>query len=69
MWYIFNVSFRDVVSMAGLLHPVMLPRVHSALFVLYALHNKAQDDAYWKRQFKWNKHPDTTLMAFLGIDR
>lgn len=57
-----------VVSAAAILHPVLLPRVHSALFVLYALHNKKEDDAYWKRLLKWNKQPDITLMAFLGID-
>ncbi|XP_020708134.2 alsin isoform X2 [Athalia rosae] len=57
-----------VVSAAAILHPVLLPRVHSALFVLYALHNKKEDDAYWKRLMKWNKQPDITLMAFLGID-
>ncbi|XP_067007576.2 alsin [Anabrus simplex] len=59
----------EVVSAAALLHPVLLPRVHSALFVLYALHNKQEDDAYWKRLLKWNKQPDITLMAFLGIDK
>ncbi|XP_046588245.1 alsin isoform X5 [Neodiprion lecontei] len=57
-----------VVSAAAILHPILLPRVHSALFVLYALHNKKEDDAYWKRLMKWNKQPDITLMAFLGID-
>jgi amyotrophic lateral sclerosis 2 protein len=56
-------------SAAALLHPFLLPRVHSALFVLYALHNKEEDDAYWKRLLKWNKQPDITLMAFLGIDQ
>ncbi|PNF38029.1 hypothetical protein B7P43_G02377 [Cryptotermes secundus] len=59
----------EVVSAAALLHPFLLPRVHSALFVLYALHNKEEDDAYWKRLLKWNKQPDITLMAFLGIDQ
>jgi len=58
-----------VVSAATLLHPVMLPRVHSALFVLYALHNKEEDDVYWKRLLQWNKQPDMTLMAFLGIEQ
>nr|CAD7444435.1 unnamed protein product [Timema bartmani] len=59
----------EVASSTTLLHPVLLPRVHSALFVLYALHNKMEDDAYWKRLLKWNKQPDITLMAFLGIDQ
>lgn len=43
--------------------------MHSALFVLYALHNKKEDDAYWERLMKWNKQPDITLMAFLDIDQ
>nr|XP_012139045.1 PREDICTED: alsin isoform X2 [Megachile rotundata] len=59
----------QVISAAAILHPVLLPRVHSALFVLYALHNKKEDDAYWERLMKWNKQPDITLMAFLDIDQ
>ncbi|KAG8246923.1 agglutinin-like protein 2 [Homalodisca vitripennis] len=58
-----------VVSLAGILHPILLPKFHSALFELYALYNKTQDDCYWKRLVKWNKQPNSTLMAFLGIDR
>lgn len=61
--------FRQVISAAAILHPILLPRVHSALFVLYALHNKKEDDAYWERLMKWNKQPDITLMAFLEIDQ
>ncbi|GLH04955.1 Alsin homolog [Gryllus bimaculatus] len=63
------LSNCEYVSAAALLHPVLLPRVHSALFVLYALHHKQEDDAYWKRLLKWNKQPDSTLMAFLGVDQ
>nr|XP_032529484.1 alsin [Danaus plexippus plexippus] len=59
----------EVVSSNSLLQPVLLPRVHPALFVLYALHNKREDDLYWRRLLKWNRQPDTTLMAFLGIDQ
>uniref|UniRef100_A0A1B6BY78 VPS9 domain-containing protein n=1 Tax=Clastoptera arizonana TaxID=38151 RepID=A0A1B6BY78_9HEMI len=62
-------SYRDLVNMFGLLHPILLPQLHSALFPLYDLHNKTQDDAYIKRLFKWNKHPDITLMALLDIDK
>ncbi|XP_063974137.1 alsin isoform X2 [Diachasmimorpha longicaudata] len=58
-----------VISAAALLYPILLPRVHSALFVLYALHNKKEDDAYWERLVKWNKQPDQTLMGFLDIDQ
>ncbi|XP_047042192.1 alsin isoform X1 [Helicoverpa zea] len=59
----------EVVSAASLLQPTLLPRVHPALFVLYALHNKREDDLYWRRLLKWNRQPDLTLMAFLGIDQ
>ncbi|XP_063838973.1 alsin [Ostrinia nubilalis] len=59
----------EVISAASLLQPTLLPRVHPALFVLYALHNKREDDLYWRRLLKWNRQPDLTLMAFLGIDQ
>lgn len=59
----------EVVSSLSLLQPALLPRVHPALFVLYALHNKREDDLYWRRLLKWNRQPDVTLMAFLGIDQ
>ncbi|KAK0086427.1 hypothetical protein PV325_003204 [Microctonus aethiopoides] len=58
-----------VISAAAILHPILLPRVYSSLFVLYALHNKKEDGAYWERLVKWNKQPDTTLMAILGIQQ
>ncbi|XP_066593568.1 alsin [Prorops nasuta] len=59
----------QVVNAEAILYPILLPRVHSALFVLYALHNKKEDDAYWERLIKWNKQPDITLMAFLEVDQ
>ncbi|KAL4715174.1 hypothetical protein ACJJTC_012221 [Scirpophaga incertulas] len=64
-----NPAHGEVVSAASLLQPMLLPRVHPALFVLYALHNKREDDLYWRRLLKWNRQPDSTLMAFLGIDQ
>ncbi|CAL7949033.1 unnamed protein product [Xylocopa violacea] len=64
-----NEGEGQVISAAAILHPILLPRVHSALFVLYALHNKKEDDAYWERLMKWNKQPHITLMAFLDIDQ
>ncbi|XP_050465644.1 alsin [Cataglyphis hispanica] len=69
--YIFETDGEEeqVISATTILHPILLPRVHSALFVLYALHNKKEDDAYWERLMKWNKQPDITLMAFLEIDQ
>ena len=65
---IYSSYSSEVVSAASLLQPTLLPRVHPALFVLYALHNKREDDLYWRRLLKWNRQPDLTLMAFLGID-
>ncbi|KAG8034358.1 hypothetical protein G9C98_007434 [Cotesia typhae] len=62
-------SESKVISATGILHPILLPRVHSALFVLYALHNKKDDDAYWERLKKWNKQPIISLMAFLDVDQ
>ncbi|EFN76628.1 Alsin [Harpegnathos saltator] len=70
--YVLEIDGKEeeqVISAAAILHPILLPRVHSALFVLYALHNKKEDDAYWERLMKWNKQPDITLMAFLEIDQ
>ncbi|XP_030041146.2 alsin [Manduca sexta] len=64
-----NLIDGEIVSAASLLQPTLLPRVHPALFVLYALHNKREDDLYWRRLLKWNRQPDVTLMAFLGIDQ
>ncbi|XP_076168851.1 amyotrophic lateral sclerosis 2 isoform X2 [Ptiloglossa arizonensis] len=64
-----NEEESQVISAVGILYPILLPRVHSALFVLYALHNKKEDDAYWERLMKWNKQSDITLMTFLDIDQ
>ncbi|XP_031843534.1 amyotrophic lateral sclerosis 2 [Nomia melanderi] len=64
-----NGEEGQVISTTAIMHPIILPRVHSVLFVLYALHNTKEDDAYWERLMKWNKQSDTTLMAFLDIDQ
>ncbi|XP_076625542.1 amyotrophic lateral sclerosis 2 isoform X2 [Colletes latitarsis] len=64
-----NEEECQVISASGILYPILLPRVYSTLFVLYALYNKKEDDAYWERLMKWNKQPDITLMTFLGIDQ
>lgn len=58
----------EVISFQNLLYPMILPKVHQPLFILYTLHNKTQDLQYWKRLSEWNKHSDFTLMAFLSID-
>uniref|UniRef100_A0A146M3M8 Alsin n=4 Tax=Lygus hesperus TaxID=30085 RepID=A0A146M3M8_LYGHE len=60
---------EEVVTMCGLLHPIILPKLYSSLLILYSLHNQTDNDTYWKRLLKWNKHPDTTLLAFLGVDK
>ncbi|XP_072936402.1 alsin isoform X2 [Epargyreus clarus] len=59
----------DILSGSWVVQAALLSRVHPALFVLYALHNKREDDLYWRRLLKWNRQPDHTLMAFLGIDQ
>ncbi|XP_043251170.1 alsin isoform X2 [Colletes gigas] len=64
-----NEEECQTISASGILYPILLPRVYSTLFVLYALHDKKEDDAYWERLMKWNKQPDITLMNFLGIDQ
>ncbi|XP_034950994.1 alsin isoform X2 [Chelonus insularis] len=64
-----NGEKRKEISAKSLLYPILLSRVHSALFVLYALHNKKEDDAYWERLMKWNKQSDFALMTFLDIDQ
>lgn len=58
-----------LISADGLLHPILLPQVNSALFVLYALHNKKEDDAYWERLIKWNRQNDDRLMELLDVDK
>ncbi|KAF5273636.1 hypothetical protein FQR65_LT04636 [Abscondita terminalis] len=59
----------EVISYQNLLYPLILPKVHQPLFILYTLHNKTQDLQYWKRLSEWNKHSDFTLMAFLSVDQ
>ncbi|XP_014251710.1 alsin [Cimex lectularius] len=60
---------HEVASMSGLLYPLILPKLYSSLLFLYSLHNRKENDAYWKRLLKWNRQPDITLMAFLGVDK
>ncbi|GBP51947.1 Alsin [Eumeta japonica] len=59
----------EVVSPATLIQPLILPRVQPALFVLYALHNKKEDDLYWRRLLKWNRNTDQALLTLLGVDQ
>ncbi|BES88813.1 Vacuolar sorting protein 9 (VPS9) domain [Nesidiocoris tenuis] len=60
---------EEVITMCGILHPIILPKLYSSLLILYSLHNQTQNDTYWKRLLKWNRHPDSTLLAFLGVDK
>ncbi|XP_070570494.1 LOW QUALITY PROTEIN: alsin-like [Ptychodera flava] len=57
------------ITSAGLLHPVLLPRLYPPIFTLYALHNESQDDRYWDRILRLNKQPDIALMAYLGVNQ
>ena len=37
--------------------------------MLYALHYKKDDDEYWIRILKWNRHPDIALLSFLEVNQ
>ena len=56
------------VTAASILYPFILPKIHPSIFMLYALHYKKDDDEYWARILKWNRHPDLALLSFLGVD-
>jgi len=56
-----------VFSPAGLLHPLLLPKLYPPLFDLYALYNEKEDEVYWKRVLHWNRQPDVALMSYLGL--
>ena len=58
-----------MVSSTSVIYPFILPRVHSSVFMLYALYYKKDDDEYWARILKWNKHPDIALLSFLDVDQ
>ena len=59
----------EIFTVAGLLHPLLLPRIYPPLFHLYALYNEKDDDAYWKKVLQWNKQADLALMAYLGVQQ
>ena len=58
----------EYVTAASILYPFILPKIHPSIFMLYALHYKKDDDEYWARILKWNRHPDLALLSFLGVD-
>nr|KAG5713438.1 hypothetical protein BaRGS_024986 [Batillaria attramentaria] len=59
----------ELVTAAGLLYPILLPKIYPPLFDLYALYNDRDDDQYWERVSKLNRQGDMALMAFLGIEQ
>ncbi|KAK7113743.1 alsin-like isoform X2 [Littorina saxatilis] len=59
----------EIVTAAGLLYPILLPKIYPPLFDLYALYTDRDDDRYWERSSKLNRQGDMALMAFLGIDQ
>ena len=60
---------REIVTAAGLLYPILLPKIYPPLFDLYALYNDRDEDRYWERVSKLNRQGDMALMAFLGIEQ
>ncbi|XP_005106198.1 alsin isoform X2 [Aplysia californica] len=59
----------QILTAAGLLYPLLLPKLYPPLFDLYALHNEAHDDRYWERVTKLNRQSDMGLMAYLDVDQ
>ena len=59
----------EFMTMASILHPYVLPKLHASLFMLYTLFYKKDDDQYWDRIIKWNRHSDLAILAFLNVDK
>lgn len=68
-FFSFFFAGREVVTAAGLLYPILLPKIYPSLFDLYALYTDRDDERYWERVTKLNRQGDMALMAFLGIDQ
>ncbi len=60
-------DLTTTVDSSSVVFPHLLPRVHSSVFPLYTLHYKREDDEYWARILKWNRHPDLALLTFLDV--
>ncbi|CAG5119646.1 unnamed protein product [Candidula unifasciata] len=58
-----------IFTAAGLLYPILLPKIYPPLIDLYALYNEKNDDRYWERVTKLNRQSDMGLMAYLGIEQ
>ncbi|KAF7216143.1 alsin isoform X1 [Nothobranchius furzeri] len=56
-----------VMSTSSLLLPVLLPRLYPPLFTLYCLQKEQEEAQYWERILRLNKHPDQSLLSFLGV--
>ena len=59
----------EMVTPSSIIYPYILQKIHPSIFMLYALHYKKDDDEYWLRILKWNRHPDLALLSFLGVDQ
>ncbi|XP_041374852.1 alsin-like isoform X2 [Gigantopelta aegis] len=59
----------ELITQAGLLYPLLLPKVYPPLFDLYALYNDKEDERYWERIMKLNRQGDVALMAYLGVEQ
>ena len=64
----FVFFFSKVVTPSSLLFPILLPRLYTTLFMLYALQNERDDEVYWRKITHWNKQPDGALMSLLGVN-
>ncbi|XP_071103612.1 alsin-like isoform X2 [Haliotis cracherodii] len=62
-------SISEIMTAAGLLYPLLLPKIYPPLFDLYALYNDKDDEKYWERVLKLNRQGDMALMAYLGIEQ
>ena len=58
-----------VVNAPSVIYPHILPKLYPCVSMLYVLNWKKEDEEYWARILKWNRHTDVALLAFLEIDR
>ena len=59
----------DMVNATSVVYPHILPKLYPCISMLYVLNWKKEDEEYWARILKWNRHTDVALLAFLEIDR
>lgn len=52
-----NSERGDIVCSTTIIYPHLLPRIYVSIYMLYTLDCKREDDEYWTRILKWNKHP------------